>query len=96
MQRRRFVLTSLAGAFAASFVAEAQQSRKVDHPQRDGRNFGIVYRSSDGHYERFSALASEPVRLSVDLIVTRGPQTAKTLGLTVRRSLLLRADQVIE
>jgi putative ABC transport system substrate-binding protein len=38
----------------------------------EGRNLVIEYRSADGHAERFPDLASELVRLKVDLIVTRG------------------------
>ena len=43
---------------------------------RDGQNLEITYRSSDGRNERFAALASEPVELKVDLIVTRGTPAA--------------------
>ena len=38
----------------------------------EGRNLVIKYRSADGRAERFPDLASELVRLKVDLIVTRG------------------------
>jgi putative ABC transport system substrate-binding protein len=38
----------------------------------EGKNFVIEYRSADGRDERFAALATELVRLKVDLIVTRG------------------------
>jgi ABC-type uncharacterized transport system substrate-binding protein len=38
----------------------------------EGRNLIIEYRSADGRAERFPDLASELVRLEVDLIVTRG------------------------
>jgi ABC-type uncharacterized transport system substrate-binding protein len=38
----------------------------------EGRNLVIEYRSADGRAERFPDLASELVRLKVDLIVTRG------------------------
>ena len=43
---------------------------------REGQNLEIVYRSSDGRDERFPGLASELVRLQVDLIVTRGTPAA--------------------
>ena len=43
----------------------------------DGRNLEIVYRSADGRADRFPELASELVRLGVDLIVTRGTPAAK-------------------
>jgi putative tryptophan/tyrosine transport system substrate-binding protein len=42
----------------------------------EGQNFEIVYRSSDGRDERFPSLASELVRLKVDLILTRGTPAA--------------------
>jgi putative tryptophan/tyrosine transport system substrate-binding protein len=38
----------------------------------EGRNLVIEYRSADGRAERFPDLATELVRLKVDLIVTRG------------------------
>jgi putative ABC transport system substrate-binding protein len=43
---------------------------------REGQNIEIVYRSSDGRDERFPHLASELVRLNVDLILTRGTPAA--------------------
>ena len=42
----------------------------------EGRNLVIEYRSADGLAERFPELASELVRLKVDLIVTRGTPAA--------------------
>ena len=38
----------------------------------EGKNYVIEYRSAEGFPERFPQLASELVRLPVDLIVTRG------------------------
>jgi putative tryptophan/tyrosine transport system substrate-binding protein len=38
----------------------------------EGRDFVIEYRSADGRPERFPGLATELVRLKVDVIVTRG------------------------
>ena len=43
---------------------------------KEGQNFEIAYRSSDGQDERFPSLASELVRLKVDLILTRGTPAA--------------------
>ena len=43
---------------------------------KEGQNLEIVYRSSDGRDERFPGLASELVRLQVDLILTRGTPAA--------------------
>jgi len=42
----------------------------------EGRNLIIEYRSAEGRAERFPDLASELVRLKVDLIVTRGTPAA--------------------
>ena len=44
----------------------------------EGQNYVIEYRSADGRAERFPDLATELVRLKVDVIVTRG--TSATLG----------------
>ena len=43
----------------------------------EGRNLIIEYRSADGRADRFPDLASELVRLKVDLIVTRGTPAAR-------------------
>ena len=43
---------------------------------KEGEDLEIVYRSSDGRDERFPSLASELVRLKVDLILTRGTPAA--------------------
>ena len=43
----------------------------------EGRNLVIEYRSADGRAERFPELASELVRLKLDLIVTRGTPAAR-------------------
>jgi putative ABC transport system substrate-binding protein len=42
----------------------------------EGQNFVIEYRSANGRPERFPGLATELVRLKVDLIVTRGTPAA--------------------
>jgi putative ABC transport system substrate-binding protein len=59
---------------AAKNVANLDALRKGlrDFGYIEGRNLIIEYRSADGHAERFPELASELVRLKVDLIVTRG------------------------
>ncbi|HEY3177675.1 MAG TPA: ABC transporter substrate-binding protein [Casimicrobiaceae bacterium] len=43
----------------------------------EGRNLIIEYRSADGRADRFPELASELVRLKIDLIVTRGTPAAR-------------------
>jgi len=45
----------------------------------EGRNLLIEYRSADGRAERFPELASELVRLKVDLIVTRGTPATRAV-----------------
>jgi len=45
----------------------------------EGRNLHIEYRSADGRAERFPALASELVRLKVDVIVTRGTPATRAV-----------------
>ena len=42
----------------------------------EGKSFVIEYRSADGHDERFPDLATELLRLKVDLILTRGTPAA--------------------
>ncbi|MGH2356526.1 MAG: ABC transporter substrate-binding protein [Candidatus Limnocylindria bacterium] len=102
MDRRAFLLTSLAGALVAPVAAEAQQAGKVyrigvlegvpigpneanvaafrqglrDLGYVEGQNLVIEYRSADGRPEGFADLASELVRLKVDVIVTRGTPAA--------------------
>lgn len=50
----------------------------------EGRNFVIEYRTTDGRNERYAALATELVRLKVDLIVTRGtPATLAAKNATI-------------
>jgi len=42
----------------------------------EGKNIIIEYRVSEGEFDRFHALAAEPVRLKVDVIVTQGTPAA--------------------
>jgi len=59
---------------AANIDAFRQGLRELGY--KEGRNLEIVYRSSDGRDQRFPGLASELVRLQVDLILTRGTPAA--------------------
>ena len=59
---------------AANVDAFRQGMRELGY--REGQNLDIVYRSSDGHDDRFPALASELIGSKVDLIVTRGTPAA--------------------
>ena len=62
-----------------------------EHGWVDGKNVVIEYRWAEGRPERLPELAAELVRLKVVNL-----KTAKALGLTIPRSVLLRADQLIE
>ena len=62
------------GLNAANIDAFRQGLRELGY--KEGQNLEIVYRSSDGRDERFPGLASELVRLKVDLILTRGTPAA--------------------
>jgi putative ABC transport system substrate-binding protein len=59
---------------AANIDAFRQGMRELGY--KEGQNLEIVYRSSDGHDERFPDLASELIRLKVDLILSRGTPAA--------------------
>src|SRR5260221_11877034 len=59
---------------AANFDAFRQGLRELGY--KEGQNLEIAYRSSDSREERFRRLASELVRLNVDVIVTRGTPAA--------------------
>ena len=109
MDRRRFLLTSLAGALAAPLAAEAQQAGKVyrvgmllagERPAQvealrrglpelgyiEGQNVVIEVRHAGGRFERLPAIATELIRLKVDVIVavgSEGVQAAKDAADTV-------------
>jgi len=72
-------------------VSAAQNAANIDALRNglqklgyvEGQNLIVEYRSAEGHAERFPDLASELIRLKVDLIVTRGTpavQAAKGAG----------------
>jgi putative ABC transport system substrate-binding protein len=63
----------------------------------EGKNYVIKYRSADGFPERFPQLASELVRLPVDIIVTRGTpatQAAKAATTTIPMVMASSGDPV--
>src|SRR3981189_349947 len=59
---------------AANFEAFRRGLRELGYVE--GKNLVIEYRSADGRDERYAALATELVRLNVDLILTRGTPAA--------------------
>ena len=58
----------------ANLTAFRQGLRELGYVE--GKNYVIEYRSADGRTERFLDLATELVRLNVDVIVTRGTAAA--------------------
>ncbi len=103
MDRRRFLLTSVAGALAGPLGAEAQQAKaaRIGHLSggslgepptlarepferglrelgwTPGSNVIIEYRYAEGKSERLPDIATELVRLKVDIIVVRGSLAAQ-------------------
>jgi putative ABC transport system substrate-binding protein len=59
---------------AANIAAFRQGLRELGYVEE--QNLVIEYRSADGQADRFGDLASELVRLNVDVIVTRGTPAA--------------------
>src|SRR2546426_5414215 len=59
----------------------------------EAKNFLIEYRSADGRDERFPDLATELVRLKVDLILTRG--TPAALAAKDRKSTRLNSSHLV-
>jgi putative ABC transport system substrate-binding protein len=58
----------------------------------EGKNFVIEYRSADGRAEHFLDLASELVRLDVDVIVTRGTPAALAAKRATRMTPIVMAS----
>jgi putative tryptophan/tyrosine transport system substrate-binding protein len=79
MDRRRFLLISLAASVAAPLAADAQQAAKG--PRIAFLNIVIEYRYAEDRVERLLDLAAELVRLKVDVIVSWGTQ-----GVTAARN----------
>jgi putative ABC transport system substrate-binding protein len=124
VDRRRFLLTSLAGTLATPLAARARQAGKVyrvgilgesaSDPSEarlwqgfrlglrergwiEGENILIESRWAEGNSARIPELASELVRLKVDLIVTRGSiyvRGAKTATSSIPIVFAMHADPI--
>jgi ABC-type uncharacterized transport system substrate-binding protein len=68
----RIGVLEIAGAASNAAYLDAFRRGLAEHGYVEGRNLVIEYRSADGRPERFSDLATELVRLEVDVLVTRG------------------------
>ena len=105
MDRRHFLLASLAGALAAPLAAEAQQPKTVPRigfvsvnvpavmsarteafrrglselGYVEGKNIVIEWRYADGKLDRLPALATDLVRLKVDVVVSAGPSVTRSM-----------------
>jgi putative ABC transport system substrate-binding protein len=67
----------LAGSGSAPNQAFVQGMRDLGYVE--GKNIGIVYRTTEGRRERYSDLVAELVRLPVDVIVTDVTSAAAAL-----------------
>jgi putative ABC transport system substrate-binding protein len=103
MDRRRFLLTAVAGALAAPFAAEAQQTKVFrmgylsqlsrsdptyaslrgalrqglrEHGYIEGQTISIEWRFAEGRQSTLSNLASDLVRLQVDLLFAEATPSA--------------------
>ena len=66
--------TTAATLNATNLDAFKQALRQLGYVE--GQNLIVEYRSSDGHIERFPQLATDLIRLNVDIIITRGTPAA--------------------
>jgi putative tryptophan/tyrosine transport system substrate-binding protein len=74
----RIGLLGVISASAAEGRIEAFRQGLRDLGYVEGKNIVIEYRNAEGKLERLPALASELVRLKVDVIVTRGPPPTRS------------------
>ena len=80
------------GQFGRRLLAAFREGLK-ETGYDEGRNVAIEYRFAEYRYDRLVELATELVRRQVLVINLK---TAKTLGVEVPPTLLVRADEVIE
>ena len=74
----RIGLLGVISASAAEGRIEAFRQGLRDLGYVEGKDIVIEYRNAEGKLERLPALASELVRLKVDVIVTRGPPPTRS------------------
>jgi putative ABC transport system substrate-binding protein len=75
----------LLGATVSSLSVQIEPFKQTlrERGWNEGQNLTLMFRSSDGHYERLPALARELLDLGVDVIVTDGtPPTGAALQVT--------------
>ena len=101
MDRRRFLLTSLAGAVTAPLAVEGQQARKVwriGSLSQASSAVGAVYTEAflQGLRESGYIEGHLPVERPTKFDFVINLKTAKALSLTIPPSLLARADQIID
>ena len=78
--KKIFWIGYLAGSGSAPNQAFVQGMRDLGYIE--GKNIGIVYRTTEGRSERYADLAAELVRLKVDVIVATGTGSALALKKT--------------
>ncbi len=70
---------------ARAFTAFWERLRELGY--REGQNLVVESRWADGHNDRLPALINDVLGRNIDI--------AKSLGITIPQSILLRADEVI-
>jgi ABC-type uncharacterized transport system substrate-binding protein len=73
----RFLLTGSLAYPETQATIEAFRQGLGEHGYIEGQNIVVEYRAADGMIERLPALATEPTRLKVDLIVARATPGAR-------------------
>jgi putative ABC transport system substrate-binding protein len=93
----RIGFLGITGASSLEPQVGALRSGLSDLGYIDGKNLAIDFRWAEGKYDQLPRLASELVRLKVDVIVTYGPGIGAAKGATTTVPIvLLHADKVIE
>src|SRR5262245_49620779 len=93
----RIGILGLASAAAAAPYVDAVRAGLHDLGYVEGKNLIIDYRFSDGNYDRLPNLATQLVRLNVDVLVTfaaPGTQAAKSATSTIPIVMAVTADAI--